>query len=524
MGRSRPGLGPRLRQGPWQVLPKRAEFKRTQAVAWRITRSEEDVAPYPKPLGPSRPPWGGGSQLRDLLFVSHANPEDNDFALWVALRLMREGYPVWCDLTHVRGGEDTWRYIEPVIRDRTVRVLYVLSAVSNGKQGCLNELQLADTVGRQLELQDFIIPLLVDDLRPAGFNIQIQRRHALFCQDWANGLASLLSKLEKSGIARDTRFSPDLVRAWWRSNYDASRGVVDRPETYISNWFAIEQLPPRLRLHTASAEFGTDPIALRDLAYPAVRFREYAVSFAQAADLTSASEDSVRFSEAHALDTEALLAGEAAPTPVSREQARNLVRWLLKVGWRRMARARGMRGYKLASQETCSYFRKGTVEADKLRVSHPERRASWRKVVGFHRQGRGAESEDVEEDLRGRYWHFGITATPTLGPVRAYVVRTHVLFSSDGYELWPQPDRMHRARRGQCKDWWNAHWRDRMLATMSFLSEGQRTLALPMSADSPAVVSSVPVEFWSPVSYQDPQPRSAPSERDPWPGFGMEDL
>ena len=40
-----------------------------------------------------------------MLFVSHANPEDNLFTRRLALRLARESYPVWCDLTKLLGGE-----------------------------------------------------------------------------------------------------------------------------------------------------------------------------------------------------------------------------------------------------------------------------------------------------------------------------------------------------------------------------------------------------------------------------------
>ena len=36
---------------------------------------------------------------RDTLLLSHANPEDNEFTLWLALQLANEGYRVWCDLT-----------------------------------------------------------------------------------------------------------------------------------------------------------------------------------------------------------------------------------------------------------------------------------------------------------------------------------------------------------------------------------------------------------------------------------------
>lgn len=78
-----------------------------------------------------------------MIFLSHALPEDNEFTRWLALRLAKEGYPVWCDLAKLLGGEDFWNDIEDAVRNRTTKFLFVLSKVSNEKQGVLQELALA---------------------------------------------------------------------------------------------------------------------------------------------------------------------------------------------------------------------------------------------------------------------------------------------------------------------------------------------------------------------------------------------
>src|SRR6266404_4768498 len=105
----------------------------------------------------------GTQANRNMVFVSHANPEDNLFTRWLALRLAREGYPVWCDLTKLLGGEDFWRDIEAAIRGRTAKFLFVLSKTSNQKQGTLMELAVARKVGKNIH--DFVIPLRIDDIR-----------------------------------------------------------------------------------------------------------------------------------------------------------------------------------------------------------------------------------------------------------------------------------------------------------------------------------------------------------------------
>jgi len=64
---------------------------------------------------------------RDTVFVSHANPEDNTFALWLTLRLGEMGFKVWCDLTKLIGGETFWDKPEDAIRNSSAKFLYVLS-------------------------------------------------------------------------------------------------------------------------------------------------------------------------------------------------------------------------------------------------------------------------------------------------------------------------------------------------------------------------------------------------------------
>src|SRR5580658_9125008 len=98
------------------------------------------------------------TQARDTLLLSHANPKDNEFTLWLALQLANEGYRVWCDLTKLLGGEVFWDDIEEVIKARAAKVLYVLSRTSNAKDGPLKELRFAQGVAKREKLKDFVIP------------------------------------------------------------------------------------------------------------------------------------------------------------------------------------------------------------------------------------------------------------------------------------------------------------------------------------------------------------------------------
>jgi hypothetical protein len=45
-------------------------------------------------------------QARQALFISHANPEDNAFTLWLGAKLTALGYQVFADILRLRGGDD----------------------------------------------------------------------------------------------------------------------------------------------------------------------------------------------------------------------------------------------------------------------------------------------------------------------------------------------------------------------------------------------------------------------------------
>ena len=91
-----------------------------------------------------------------------------------------------------------------------------------------------------------------------------------------------------------------------------------------------------------------------------------------------------------------------------------------------------------------------------------------------------------------------------------------------GRTIWSSRSAMHRARRSQCKNWWNDDWRDRILASMAWLAQDGDSLGLPLSAGSvAAVVAPRPFEFLSPVTLR--EPTAAESEEDVEEAGGDED-
>lgn len=432
--------------------------------------------------------------MSDLLFVSHANPEDNEFTLWLALQLAKEGYKVWCDLTGFLGGEDTWRDIDKLLRDSTVKFLYVLSRSSNQKLGTLKELQVAENVARDKSVHDFIIPLHIDDLPHREMNIQLARLNAIsFDNGWANGLKSLLEKLEKDNTPKNSEITPEIVTSWWREHFSAEQGIINQPEDYLSNWFLIQNMPAEIFFHvlrrTSIGKLGLPD----EPPYPAFHEGEFLISFAAAEDFQESLGESLIIERTLRFPLEEFVQGDCEDQIVDRTEARNFVSRLLRIAWENLLRERRLPIYDLSNAQ-CAYFKKGFAKDDKAFFKGVDGKRTFRQLVGYETMTRGK-----------RFWHFGIQAKPFRYPYVAFVIKPHVVFSDDGQNIWDKPERMHTARRSQCKDWYNPEWRDRMLAAMSWLAGEQANIKLNMGKDLTIEVPNYPIMFKSPVSYIEPQ-------------------
>ncbi len=443
--------------------------------------------------------------MRDMLFLSHANPEDNEFTRWLALQLAREGYPVWCDLTRLLGGEVFWQDIEEAIRNRAVKFLFVLSKSSNQKRGPLQELEVANHVTRQTGLRDFVVPLLIDDLPLAEMTIQLAGLNVvLFNRSWAAGLKILLDKLERDGVKKDPKFTPTTVAAWWREQFSADKGVLEQPEEYLSNWFPIETLPDQLYFHTLhKAPIGKIEVA-GQLPFPAFQHQQYLVSFAHADAFVDRLGPGMSISESTPFATQDFLDRKIDKRFIDPKEIRDAMHRLLRMAWEYMINRRSLMTYQLANEATCFYFTTGLVPKDRVTFLGVDGRSTYRQMVGY----KTIPAPKGESRAR-RYWHFGVQAKPLVYPELAFIIKPHVLFSSDGVHLWDSKPRLHAARRSQCKDWWNADWRDRILATMHWLANANGQIELELSTTSQALVSSHPLAFDSPCSYRDSE--SSPS-------------
>ena len=160
---------------------------------------------------------------RDHLFISYAS-EDWALAEWLTLRLTADGYRVWCNRFQLLGGEPYPRDAEDAIRNRTFRVIGLLSRASMSKPNLTNEHRFALNIARGRHIE-FLIPLNVDGLSPADLDWMISGLPFIpFHESWAAGLSQLRDRLilieaprpleNGEQIAADARESLKSRRSW----------------------------------------------------------------------------------------------------------------------------------------------------------------------------------------------------------------------------------------------------------------------------------------------------------------------
>ncbi|MGH9395559.1 MAG: toll/interleukin-1 receptor domain-containing protein, partial [Terriglobia bacterium] len=407
----------------------------------------------------------------------------------LSLRLANEGYPVWCDLTKLLGGETFWDDIQKAIKERTIKFLFVLSRSSNAKDGALQELDCAKGPAKKLKatVRDFIVPLKVDDLPHDDVHILVRRlNHISFWPSWAKGLAQLLEKLEADAVPKRASFNPEAVGSWWGREFDVNRGVIDEPEDYLSNWFPITRVPEKLYRHyVARDEIGKIEIDPDSFPYPAVKDSDITLfSFAKAHDFTGTLGEHLSIVKSEEFSVSDVIAGNGP-----RSSAKHLSQ-LFRMAWEQMMLNRCFPAHELSNRAKAFYFRIDQVPGNNLFFAGVTGKQAHRSVVGFKTTPQGK-----------RYWHFAVQGKPIFRPEPILVVKGHVLFSDDGRTLWSSAERLHRARRSQCKNWWNDEWRDRILATMTHLGGEEGALLVPLGGDVSFQVGIAPLSFLSPVSY-----------------------
>jgi hypothetical protein len=424
------------------------------------------------------------SDSRATIFISHAAPEDNQFALWLSSKLVMAGYRVWVDRNRLRGGHDFWEEIERVLRNDAVKQIVVFTKhVRNS--GVKKELALGEVIKGRLGDPNFIIGIRNDDSAFGDAPPELLRSNIIDAfPNWHDCLKSLLDTLEEYGVPReagpDTRLLTSIVEA----REDGRRFVTMTPETALTNWFPITP-PRRMRYFRFDGLQEHMQAWCSESRLPHVRQGRLLGTFADRQAFLASSSFIASISDAYDLPfTEFIESPDAGPY-VDRQSARNDAVNLLRQHFDQAASHLGLLPFHFGTGDVGWFFPDALVPGNKVVCHSPDGRKIRRAVSGRFKTLR---------------WHLCIVAKPRIWPVLVYRLHANIVLSTDGKTPIPG-ERTHLRRRRLTRSWWNDVWRDRLLASMKFLADGGDTMIM-RAGDTSFQVSTWPLLAELPVSYE----------------------
>jgi hypothetical protein len=430
-----------------------------------------------------------------IIFISHATPADNEIARWLALRLMREGYSVWCDVERLRVGDDFWREIEGEIRTNAAKFILILSRNSYNRQGVLNELGVASKVAKQRGKR-FILPVRADDLPYDDFPIEANRLDAAdFSKSWSVGLGRLMQILAEDAVLKREE-GPSAVAGWWQGRHSATEGVTNEPEEYSSNRFRITAAPKWIYLHALDNLKPFEKTRFKPN-YPVHQIAGLFASFATAEELAQAFDEAdAKIGMTFSTKLTTFLSEGFGKPKIEVREARNVVVRLMRLAFQRKMQSAGLKPYELASKESYFWFPAEVVAPRKqVPFVRPNKSKGGRALVGAKMLKDRAGAE-----LGTQGWHFGIEVLPSTWPCFGFHLRSHVAFTLNGVP-YIDAAKQHRLRRRECKVWFNDRWADMLQAAITQLAGGAAELILPVGTNGAFNVSLLPETFLSPVRF-----------------------
>ena len=442
------------------------------------------------------PQTSAPERVRRIVFISHANPEDNPAAVWFATQLTLLGYEVWCDLNNIHAGEsEFWLKVQKIIANQTAKFVYILSNAScdfDKKKGIYKELQAADN----LRIDNFVLPVRIEKLTHP---LPILLGTSLYIngENWASGLLDLVERLCEDGVPRQKGIDFEKISSWWPAITAEKLIVKFEEDELVSNILPIQAMPQNI--HFTRVLANGNPItgfnSLRKVLPTNPAFYahgNYAVSFANSSDYASLVKD-LDFESAHVLETQAFLSSGHQETRLNADIAQNIVTYLVGKAWDAFMASKELSSKGMGRNGRATwYVRDGLIPNNKTSLAEAGKRKVSIQLVG-----------SLQHYRKTYTWHAGLFAAVDLRTHNGIVltpkaVITHRYNTSSGRMPIPIDDKRIQKKL----NWWNKQWRQKLLAMLSWLSEAQPKIAILIGSQQ-LLLSGMPQAYFSNTSCND---------------------
>jgi hypothetical protein len=425
--------------------------------------------------------------VRNVVFISKATHDDDEFALWLAPRLEAEGFTVFADIVTLQPGMRWRKEITNTLQERGIKMLLCCRNATLAREGVQEEIGIAADLVKELKDPKFIIPLRLEPYRKV-FGIG-ELQHVDFVRGWAEGLAKLLDTLRRQKVPRDT--SNILINPNWE--IFRRRGAIpikNKPERLTSNWLRIIEVPDVIRFAVPRGAVNRFALteACKTARYPASARDQGFFAFGSLAEIDDMFSNVGRFEIAHEVELMAFTEKGADELDLGGRDASNIVIAMFRQAWNRFCQERGLLEYQYSKDVG-------------FHVSQTQAKVGQK--IPWGRQG-DRRSSMLRNVAKGQVWQFGVSSRPAFWPFPHFKLKSRVLFAPLESEEAGDPiddvKQQHRLRRTICKGWRNKQWHGRIMAFIELLSGDSSFITLPLSPSASIVLDAAPLLFTSPVS------------------------
>ena len=419
-------------------------------------------------------------QERDHIFISYAT-EQSALCDWLARRLAAEGYAIWCDRQKLLGGENWINDINVAIDERTFRMVALLSRESLRKPNPQGEWQKGFALGKKLGIEDFVIPLNTDGLRPDEITWNLQPINYIpFTPSWAKGLTILLKKLESIDAPRVLNDGPRVAI----ESIVASSAVRDEPEDLLSNCFEVVQTPRYIRKYEVETDLSIgERRALRI---------EWACRDVSPRHMFAFDDPPTTVNENRCFQCIEQISWRDTKL-VDGIDTRHLVVSLIYKCLNLLLRDKGMK-YSVITKHRKNrknmeqwYIPQGFLDKDRVSFTFPSGKKSWFNGVGE----RTYPTRDGGEVYR---YHLSPSFSVLRGQTDPFVLflRNRVyLTDNKGRPL--EGLKITSRRKHLCKGWFNYEWGARTLGIVQLLADEDMYVRFGPDGEQQLVISAMPI-------------------------------
>ena len=433
------------------------------------TLPHEDSRGWEISVWDEKPALRTASSERRIVFISHAYPEDNDVARWLAARLAAEGYDVWSDITKLTGGERIWDTIETTIRERAACVVVLLSKDGHQKPGVLDEVNIAVATERRLSIDNFVIPIRIDNLPFDEIRANIARKNIIDASvNLKDAFHSLLRTLEKMHVSRSFDFDVERSQNWHALHDSDHLDSTGLSNVLIGNIVKVIKWPDHLwKLRSGKSNLQIETSAISKFLATAT-VNDGLLCFGSKDELMNSVIELGPGSFSSPEDfTGRFDDGIVDRLELNWPDALRALAQIVNMSFDRLCFSSGLSAYRLASGKSC-WFEPLSVESKNIvQFTDIDGRRKRRSLVGRSRK-------------REVYWHFAIESHFDYRS-QCLRLKSHVVFSEDGLTPIHSASKQHSLRRGFCKSWWNDKWRTLLQSMLFRLSKGEEIFELPVS-------------------------------------------